>query len=376
MIAGMMEIKINAAQYQKVKQWEVLQSRIYDIRKRGLYLHAYEFSGVQLLTQLKNLGINFLCVYLVIDHRLTLGMMMSIGYITGLIAGSMDRLIVFLQSLQQAQLTFQRLDEIWQQEDEVTPAKTGLLPGGAGSFYLDKISFKYGGSHQPFIFNDLSLKIPKGKITAIVGTSGSGKTTLLKLLLAFYNPQQGAIYLDDRHLEQMNNDEWRKQCGVVMQDGFIFSGTIAQNIALEEEAPNETMLEKAIQIACLSDLVAKLPMGFNTKIGKTGMELSGGEKQRILIARAVYKNPNYLFFDEATSNLDASNEKFIMHQLMNFFKGKTVVIIAHRLSTVKNADQIVVLEKGKITGNGNHEQLIKEGGTYLELIKNQLELGR
>ena len=175
MIAGMMEIKINAAQHQKVKQWEVLQSRIYDIRKRGLYLHAYEFSGVQLLTQLKNLGINFLCVYLVIEHRLTLGMMMSIGYITGLIAGSMDRLIVFLQSLQQAQLTFQRLDEIWQQQDEVTPVKSGLALHRAGGFFLNKISFKYGGSHQPFIFNELSLKIPKGKITAIVGTSGSGK---------------------------------------------------------------------------------------------------------------------------------------------------------------------------------------------------------
>lgn len=376
MIAGMMEMKINAAQHQKVKQWEGLQARIYDIRKRGLYLHAYEYTGVQLLTQLKNLGINFLCVYLVIGHQLTFGTMMSIGYITGLIAGSMDRLITFLQSLQQSQLTFQRLDEVWQREDEVTPVKTGLSPGVAAGFCFDNVSFKYGGSHQPYIFNDLSLGIPQGKVTAIVGLSGSGKTTLLKLLLAFYNPQQGSIRLNEQDLSLVNNDEWRGQCGVVMQDGFIFSGTIAQNIALGEETPNEKMLEKAITIACLTSLVNNLPMGYNTKIGKTGMELSGGEKQRILIARAVYKNPNYLFFDEATSNLDASNEKLIMQQLIDFFKGKTVVVIAHRLSTVKNADQIVVLEKGKITGLGDHNQLIQKGGTYLELIKNQLELGR
>ncbi|MDF2192586.1 peptidase domain-containing ABC transporter [Paraflavitalea sp. CAU 1676] len=376
MIAGMLEIKVNAAQQQKVKQWEALQTRIYGIKKRGLYLHAYEQSGVQVLTQLKNVGMNFLCAYWVIHQSMTIGTMLSVGYIIALISGSIDRLMIFLQSLQQSQLSFQRLDEIWQREDEVSINKsipTGTLAHG---FRFDNVSFRFAGAQQRNVLKNISFAIPAGKVTAIVGTSGSGKTSLLKLLLAFYQPQQGTIFLGLEPLQELDNNAWRKRCGVVMQDGYIFSGTIAENISLAEGSPDDARLMKALHIACLAPFVESLPMGYHTKIGKTGLELSGGEKQRILIARAVFKDPQYLFFDEATSSLDARTERQIMENLQAFYRGKTVVVIAHRLSTVRNADQIIVLEKGQIAGIGDHESLTREKGRYFELVRNQLELGQ
>ncbi len=374
-IYGMVEIKINNAQNKKIEQWQHLQGKIFNLKKRTLQLGVYQSIGVQLLTQIKNISINFLCAYWVIQGDITLGMMLSIGYITGLLANPIDSLANFSQSIQEAQLAFTRLDEIRQRDNEAHPSQL-LPPNGPRSITLKDVSFKYDGGTQMNVLSDINIVFPKGKVTAIVGNSGSGKSTLLKLLLSFYNPQSGNIMLGDTRFEELNPDEWRKQCGIVMQDGYIFSGTIGENIAVGEGNPDMERLNNAARIACLDEYINRLPMKFNTKIGSTGTGISGGQKQRILIARAVYKNPTYLFFDEATSSLDANNEKKIMKNLDAFFENKTVVIIAHRLSTVKNADQIIVLENGSIVEMGYHETLTDRKGKYYELVRNQLELGQ
>lgn len=374
-IYGMVEIKINSAQDKKLDQWKGLQGRIFNLKKRTLQLGVYQGIGIQLLTQLKNIGINFLCAYWVIRGDLSLGEMLSIGYITGMLAGPIESLSNFSQTFQDAQLAFTRLDEIRQRPDEVSKEQLLVRDPEPESVFFSNVSFKYDGGSSAYVINDLSIAFPKGKVTAIVGNSGSGKSTILKLLLNFYTPQQGTVTLGDTPFNAINPDSWRNQCGIVLQDGYIFSGTIAENIAVGEVTPDIEQLKSAARIACIDDFIAGLPMKFNTKIGNTGIGISGGQKQRILIARAVYKNPNYLFFDEATSSLDANNEQRIMNNLSGFFKGKTVVIIAHRLSTVKNADQIIVLDKGNIVEMGDHDMLAKAKGHYFELVRNQLELG-
>ncbi len=307
---------------------------------------------------------------------MTLGAMLAIQYITGQLNSPIGQLIGFLQTSQDAKISLERLNEIHQLTDE-EPAdqpKIDRLPENK-SLLLQYISFQYPGAGNEPVLDNIELYIPQGKVTAIVGTSGSGKTTLLKLLLKFYEPTKGDIRLGEANLKNLSHKLWRSQCGVVMQDGFIFSDTIARNIAVGDEHPDIQKLLHAVKVANIGEFIESLPSGYNTKIGAEGNGMSQGQKQRILIARAVYKDPAFMFFDEATNALDANNESVIMRNLEQFYKGRTVVVVAHRLSTVKNADQIVVLHKGKITEVGTHAELTGLKRDYYQLVKNQLELG-
>lgn len=301
--------------------------------------------------------------------------MLSISYIIGQLNSPIIQLVAFTQNLQDAKLSLERLSEIHNKPNE--EQTTHLIEGvnSQAAIQFNNVSFQYVGMHRDMILKNINLIIPPNKITAIVGTSGSGKTTLMKLALKFYEPNIGDIHVGNQSLNDLSPQTWRNSCGVVMQEGFIFSDTIANNIAVGEDEIDKQKLLHAVQVANIKDHIEALPLRYNTKIGMEGIGLSTGQKQRILIARAVYKNPDYLFFDEATSALDANNERVIMNNLNQFFKGKTVLIIAHRLSTVKNADQIIVLDQGQIVEIGNHNQLAATKGAYYELVKNQLELG-
>lgn len=376
LINGMQEIKLHNAEQQKRWQWENLQVKLFKINLKGLSLTTAQNSGSSLINELKNIIITFLAAKLVLDGEVTLGMMLSVSYITGQLNAPVLDMVSFVQHWQDAKLSLERLSEIHNKKDEETIDYIGInsfnekLP-----FYLQNVSFKYDGIGNEFVLNDLTAHIPSNKITAIVGSSGSGKTTLMKLLLKFYEPVNGMINLDTLNLKNISAKTWRNRCGVVMQEGYIFNDTIAGNIAFGCDEINLEKLKHAVNVANIKEFVDNLPLGYNTKIGSEGIGISTGQKQRILIARAVYKNPDYLFFDEATSALDANNEKTIMNNLNDFFKNKTVVVIAHRLSTVKNADQIIVLDKGRIIEKGNHTELVALKGAYFELVKNQLELG-
>ncbi|MFP4042513.1 MAG: peptidase domain-containing ABC transporter [Bacteroidales bacterium] len=303
-------------------------------------------------------------------------MMMAVQFIIGQMNSPIQQLINFLHTSQDAKISLERLGEIHNKDDEedLTTPKVSILPEKA-DLNIDSLYFQYEGPHSPYVLEDINLKIPENNVTAVVGASGSGKTTLIKLLLGFYPPVKGNIKIGDIYLNNFSNRVWRDKCGVVMQDGYIFSDTIANNIAVSDETVDKELLLHAVKTANIQDYVESLPLGYNTKIGKDGVGLSQGQQQRILIARAVYKNPDYLFFDEATNALDANNERIIMENLNEFFEGRTVVVVAHRLSTVKNADQIVVLDKGNIVERGTHTELAKKKGAYYELVKNQLELG-
>ena len=375
MILGMAEVKVNNAQHAKLRRWQTNQTKLNDILLKALHLNYYQLFGVNTFNKIKDIAIIGLCAYLVINDRMTLGIMMGISYILGQLNRPIDQIVDFIRSAQDAKISFDRMDEIQQKEDENIGPRSAINHDLVFGFDITQISFKYEGSYNSFVLQDVTCCIPKGKITAIVGTSGSGKTTLLKLLLGFYYPQLGDIRIDNHKLSEVNIDDWRNRCGVVMQDGYIFSGSIAENIAIAEEKYDSERLISALDTACISEFVHRLPMGLNTKIGKSGIDLSGGQKQRLLIARAVYKNPDFIFFDEATSALDANNESRIMANLDQFFEGKTVVIVAHRLSTVRSADQIIVLDRGKIVEIGSHNELVDNRNAYYELIKNQLELG-
>ncbi len=374
LINGMQEIKLHNAEKQYRWDWEHLQARLFKISIEGLKLNQYQSVGSGFINELKNILITVLSAKLVIDGDITLGMLLAISYIVGQLNGPISELIGFIQEVQDAKISLERLSEIHLKEDE-TPRgeKQSIIPKEI-SFELSQVHFRYPGMEEAVLKN-IDLTIPKNKVTAIVGPSGSGKTTLLKLLLKFYNPQKGEIIIGEVPLKQIAPRDWRAQCGVVMQEGYIFSNTIAKNIAMGEDTINKEKLAHAVDVANIKAFIEELPLSYNTKIGMEGMGLSTGQKQRILVARAVYKNPQSLFFDEATSSLDANNEKIIMEKLQTFFKQKTVVVIAHRLSTVKNADQIVVLEKGAITEVGTHKYLTALKGSYYNLVKNQLELG-
>ncbi len=376
LITGMQEIKLHNAERQKRWQWENIQVRLFKINIKGLALEQTQNAGSNLINELKNIIITFLSAKLVIDGKITLGMMLSISYIIGQLNSPIMQLVSFTQSLQDAKLSLERLSEIHsKQNEESTLNETTSEIEPNASIDIKNVSFQYTGMYGDMVLKDLDLVIPANKITAVVGTSGSGKTTLMKLLLKFYDPNTGEIKIAHQNLHSISPKAWRDKCGVVMQEGYIFSDTIANNIAVGEENIDKEKLRHAVTIANIKEHIESLPLGYNTKIGMEGIGLSTGQKQRILIARAVYKNPDYLFFDEATSALDANNEKVIMNNLNEFFKGKTVLIIAHRLSTVKNADQIIVLDKGKIAELGNHNELTAKRGAYYELVKNQLELG-
>lgn len=375
LINGMQEIKLHNAEKQKRWGWEFLQVRLFKISIEGLALEQYQSVGSGFINELKNILITVLSAKLVIDGNITIGMMLAISYIVGQLNSPISQLINFIRELQDAKISLERISEIHNKEDEEQHDKEKINEISENSnFNIEKATFRYIGSDQ-IVLNDLSLTIPANKITAIVGVSGSGKTTLMKLLLKFYEPNNGDIKIGPHHLKNVSQKAWRDQCGVVMQEGFIFSDTIANNIAIGEDYVDKKRLLHAVEVANIKEFVDNLPLSYNTKIGMEGVGLSTGQKQRILIARAVYKNPKFLFFDEATSALDANNEKIIMNKLNTFFENKTVVVIAHRLSTVKNAHQIVVLDKGKIAEVGSHNELVKLKGNYYNLVKNQLELG-
>lgn len=305
-------------------------------------------------------------------------MMLSVQYILGQLNGPINNIAMFSRAWQDAKISLNRLAEIHTKKSEESDEdiKLGVLPKEK-SVLLSEVTFRYGGRDSQLVLNNINFYLPEGKVTAVVGASGSGKTTLLKLLLKFYSVTSGTIAIGQKNIELIDSRVWRSKCGVVMQDGFIFSDTVARNIteSSDEESVNTEMLLQAVKIANIEDFIESLPLGYNTRIGASGLQLSGGQKQRVLIARAVYKNPDFLFFDEATSALDSSNELTIMRNLENFYKQRTVLIIAHRLSTVKNADKILVLDNGLIVEEGTHIELVSKQGAYFKLVKNQLELG-
>lgn len=371
----MVEIKLNVAQKRKLSFLEQLIVKLYNLNIRSLNLSQLQLLGVRTINLLKNSSISLLCAYWVINNEMTFGVMLSITYIIGFLNNATESFVDFFRSGQDAKLSMDRMDEIYKKQDEYNSDKVFPVYLIKEGIILNNINFKYPGSYSSNVLENISFKIPAGKITAIVGASGSGKSTLLKLLLSFYSPLSGNIFIDNQNLKTLDSDEWRKKCGVVMQDGYIFSASVAENISLGSDEINEERLKYSCQIACIENFIHSLPKGYKTKIGESGIGLSGGQRQRLLIARAIYKDPSLLFLDEATSSLDSNNEKDIMNNLSKFFIDKTVVVIAHRLSTVKNADQIVVLEKGKVVEIGTHEQLSKNQRYYFNLVKNQLEFG-
>ena len=376
LVTGMQEIKLNACEQQKRWEWERIQAKLFRLQIKGLALAQYQDSGAVLINQSKNIIITALVAKLVIDGQMTLGMMMAVQYIIGQLNGPVDQLISFLRETQDAKLSLERLSEVHDKEDEEAKDESRIreIPTYK-DIVLRQATFGYDETSigEPVI-KGIHLTIPIGKQTAIVGTSGSGKTTLIKLLLGFYPLQKGDILLGENNLKNYSIREWRNRCGVVMQDGFIFSDSIAKNIAPSVEIIDKERLLNAVITANIREFIESLPLSYNTKIGNDGHGLSQGQKQRILIARAVYKDPAFVFLDEATNALDTNNERIIMDNLQRFFKGRTSVVIAHRLSTVKNADQIVVLEKGEIVEIGTHQELTKKQGAYYQLVKNQLEL--
>lgn len=376
LVNGMQEIKLNNCEQQKRWEWEHLQARLFKFNVKNLALSQYQQGGSTFINEGSNLLITFLSAKAVIDGNLTLGAMMAVQYIIGQLNSPIQQFLGFIQGYQDAKISLERLNEIHQMEDEEPASRdwNHSLPQNK-SITINNLTFRYPGAGNEPVLEKIDLHIPQGKTTAIVGMSGSGKTTILKLLLRFYEPEKGEIRIGDQLLDNFSYKVWRSQCGVVMQDGFIFSDTIERNIAVGDDYPDREKLKHAIKAANIQDFIDGLPLGLNTKIGAEGNGISQGQRQRLLIARAVYKNPHYIFFDEATNALDANNERAIMNNLDEFFAGRTVVIVAHRLSTVSNADNIIVLDKGRIIEQGTHYELTSLKGDYYRLVKNQLELG-
>lgn len=376
LVTGMQEIKLNNCEKQQRWRWERIQVKLFKISIKGMALGQYQQLGSVFFSQTTSLFISFLSAKAVVDGDITLGMMMSISYIIGQLSGPIGQVIGFAQSLQDAKISLERLNEIHNKEDEEQTLinKIHDLPEDR-TIALEEVCFSYDGADRDYVIDKLSISIPQNKITAIVGSSGSGKTTIIKLLLGFYPPLKGDIKVGGYSLGDINPHVWRRKSGAVMQDGFIFSDTIANNITVGEETVDKEKLLHAVTVANIREFIESLPLKYNTKIGMEGNGISQGQRQRLLIARAVYKNPEYLFFDEATNALDANNEHIIMDQLTEFYRGKTVVVVAHRLSTVQQADNIIVLEKGQVIEEGTHKELTAKKGAYYTLVRNQLELG-
>lgn len=376
LIQGMQDIKLNNCEKQKRWEWERVQVNLFKISVRGLTIGQIQSAGTVFFTRTTHIIISFIAARAVVEGQMTLGMMMSLTYIIGQLSAPIGDFIGFAQAFQDAKISLERLNEIHAQEDEEQDLanKTSFLPKEK-SICINNLRFSYDGSERNYVLKDINLVIPEHRITAIVGESGSGKTTLIKLLQGFYQPNSGSIKIGNLNLATINPHMWRSKTGSVMQESFIFSDSIANNIALNTDSVDTEKLYHAAVMANADDFISELPLGYNTKIGMEGSGVSQGQRQRLLIARAIYKNPEYIFFDEATNSLDATNERIIMDNLHEFYKGKTVVIAAHRLSTVKDADQIVVMKNGHIVEIGTHEGLVAKRGDYYTLVKNQLELG-
>ena len=375
-LTSMQEIKLQDCEQRRRWEWEDTQADLFGVQMKSLKLQQTQEAGSILINEMKNIVITVVAAAAVIHGQMTLGMMLAVQYIIGQLNSPVEQLMGFFYSLQDVRISLERLNEIHRAEDE--NGKRGLhtaLDDSSKGIDIDGIMFKYDPHALTKTLDDVTIHIPKGKVTAIVGASGSGKTTLVKLMLGYYPVLEGQISIGGTDISTLNKKWWRRQCGVVMQDGVIFSESIARNIAVDDGEIDEQRLLKASQIACIHEYVMSLPLKYNTKIGRDGVGLSQGQKQRILIARAVYKNPDYIFLDEATNSLDANNERAIVENLDRFYKGKTVVVVAHRLSTVKNADQIVVIDHGRVVEIGDHEELIERRGAYYNLVRNQLELG-
>lgn len=375
-LTSMQEIKLQDCEQRRRWEWEDVQADLFHIQMKSLKLQQTQEAGSIFINELKNIIITVISATAVINGSLTLGMMLAVQYIIGQLNSPIEQLMHFIYSVQDVKISLERINEIHKKDNEEDYNRSRTdFDNESHNIELSNIDFKYDPHALSKTIEGVNIHIPEGKITAIVGASGSGKTTLIKLMLGYYPVISGAIFIAGRNINEYNLKWWRRQCGVVMQDGVIFSESIARNIAVDDGEIDEERLEMAAEIANVKDFVMALPLKFNTNIGRDGMGLSQGQKQRILIARAVYKNPKFIFLDEATNSLDASNERAIVDNLDKFYKGKTVVVVAHRLSTVKNADQIIVLDKGKVVETGNHKSLTAKRGAYYNLVKNQLELG-
>lgn len=377
LIQGMQEIKLNNCEKQKRWEWEHIQARLFKISVRGLSLSQIQQAGSVFFTQSTQIIISFIAAKAVVEGNMTLGMMMSMTYILGQVSAPISEFIGFAQAVQDAKISLERLNEVHNQKDEEQDSETKLheLPE-CHDIHLENIRFSYSGAERDYALDGVSLTIPAHKVTAIVGASGSGKTTIVKLLQGFYEPLHGQIKIGNTPLSMIHPRMWRSRVGSVMQESFIFSDTIANNIAVGVDEIDPERLRHAAQVANIEEFILSLPMGYATKIGMEGNGISAGQRQRILIARAVYKNPEFIFLDEATNSLDTTNERIIMENLNEFYKGKTVLIVAHRLSTVRNADKIIVIDHGKVAEEGTHETLTAKRGVYYELVRNQLELNR
>jgi ATP-binding cassette subfamily B protein len=376
LINGMQEIKLQNCEQRKRWEWEDVQADLFKVNISSLKLEQYQEAGNVFINETKNILITIIAATSVIHGELTLGMMLAVQYIIGQLNAPIEQTVQFIHDYQDTRISLERINEIHHQEDENKQKEyTQFINLSDKNIQLNDLTFQYEGPHSPKALNNINLQIPEGKVTAIVGASGSGKTTLIKLILQYYEPVVGNIFIGNQNLNDFNTKWWRNQCGAVMQDGFLFTESIARNIAVSNEEIDTIKLHFAAQTANIHDFIDTLPLKYNTVIGQEGQGISQGQRQRILIARAVYRNPDFIFLDEATNALDANNERRIIENLEQFYKGKTVVVVAHRLSTVKNADRIVVLEKGEIVEQGTHKELTASKGAYYNLVKNQLELG-
>ncbi len=375
LIDGMQEIKLHNAEKQKRWAWERVQARLFRTSLSTLSIDQAQRTGANLIGESKNLFITLVVATAVLDGTMTLGMLVAIHYIVGQLNGPISRFVEFMRSYQETRISLERMNEIHTKADEEESEKKITILPELGDLTMEHVSFRYQGPHSPTVLRNVNVRIPRGRVTAIVGSSGSGKTTLLKLLLGFYQPTDGTVRVGDVNLNSIASRLWRARCGIVLQEGYIYSDTVAKNIALGEEIIDKRRLLRAVKMANIQNFIESLPMGYNTPIGQNGIGLSQGQKQRILIARTVYKNPSYIFLDEATTALDAYNEMLVMENLLEYFRGKTVIIVAHRLSTIMNADHVIVVEEGEVVEQGVHSELMYNQGAYYQMVRNQTELG-